>query len=263
MAGYAQQVPSSWLANGRSRWKDAPVLPTLRAGAQLLTSQTIWTSWWLGAAPLRLSQGRALRSAWFMQPGINWSRDRPLLRPLGAGTSQQAADVTWNNWFWNTTFTPLQRLATLFQTGVYAYVGESSFLIFPHPTTLILDSTNYDYDGADVHADLAVSPITPTYTYAGGAANLILPASTLLVQATAIGWSIDPFSGIAYFRRPGDVFYVAARNFADASIDYLAGKPGSPFYGWMTVVPPGTPLTNPTGGGIPVYDFQSARRTVF
>jgi len=90
------------------------------------------------------------------------------------------------------------------------------------------------------------------------------PIVNYLVQATAIGWSIDPFTGQMVLRNTGDVFYVKVANFSDSSIDYMAGVPGGPFYGWMKIVPPGTPITNVTHGGMPFYDYQNTpRRTVF
>jgi hypothetical protein len=86
----------------------------------------------------------------------------------------------------------------------------------------------------------------------------IAAGSGFRVQATAIGWYNDVYYA------PGDVFDIAtSADFANYEIDYLAGQPGSPFYGWMKQVPPSTPLTYPSGN-YPVYDFQPPpRRTVF
>lgn len=85
-----------------------------------------------------------------------------------------------------------------------------------------------------------------------------------LVKAVRIGWAEDYFTGLPVLRAPGDIFYIASNLFADATIDYSGGNPGGPQWGWMTQVPPTTPITNPSHGGVPFYDFQEpGRRTVY
>lgn len=87
--------------------------------------------------------------------------------------------------------------------------------------------------------------------------SLLLPlmlnlASIVLsyrVMATAIGFYAGDMYG------PGEVFDVVQQDFSDSTIDYGGG-----LFGWMTIVPSTTPLSNPTGQ---IYDWPSARRTVF
>jgi len=85
-----------------------------------------------------------------------------------------------------------------------------------------------------------------------------LPPTTVRVQAKAAGFYNNDYKDI------GDVFDIKVQDLSDASVEILnIGDPDYPLFGWMTVVPPGTPLFSLSETGAGIGSIRSApRRTV-
>lgn len=63
------------------------------------------------------------------------------------------------------------------------------------------------------------------------------PPSVIRVRARRRGFFLR-------IRNPGDVFDIPIGAFSDATINYLAGQPGEPLFGWMDQVSDTTPLVS-------------------
>lgn len=260
MAAFGQTFDSNtWLVRSRTStmYRRVGVGSTPAAGGS-----TVWVSWWLTTwvfiPPPFFDQGRLIRSTWLSNPGHGYAHIAPFI----ARDAAAAGPTVWNKWFFNTAYTPPSRAAFFAGGGVYHYAGGAATLGAQRKLSILAATGIYSYQGPPGHSDYGIDAEVIPYLTVGG--DITSPGNILTVVATAIGWAVDPTTGIAALYSPGDVFLVARTAFSDSRTDYLAGKPGSPLYGWMTVVPDGTPLTNPTNSGVPVYDFQPPpRRLVF
>jgi hypothetical protein len=260
MAAYGQTFDSNaWLQRNRGAQL---VYPRIEAGARTSVGDQVWVAWWLTpwvfVVPPQFDQGRLLRSTWLSNPLTSYPRVWPLLQRQ----SSQVGATVWNNWFFNTAYTAPNKLAVFAGVGPYSYVGKAANLGALHRYSLVLAGAGYTYTGAGSHSDYGIDSDVIPYITDGG--DIVSPPDQMLVVATAIGYAPDFDTGVMTLRSPGDVFYIHRSQFTDSAVDYLAGVPGGPFFGWMKVAPPGAVPTNPSDGGVPVYDYQPPpRRLVF
>lgn len=103
-------------------------------------------------------------------------------------------------------------------------------------------------------------PFDPSWftplSYVSVATAALVPPIFPITRVMATG--IGQYGEI--LRSPGDVFDILTQDFSDSTVDYADGNAGAPFFGWMKIVPPSTPLTIP---GESIYDWISKRRLVF
>lgn len=69
--------------------------------------------------------------------------------------------------------------------------------------------------------------------------TVIAPPTIIRVEAVQVGYYFST-------RNIGDVFDVDVSHFASALVDFILGEIGDPFFGWMIIVSPTTPLATNT-----------------
>jgi len=176
MSGIAQAYPSgstsAWLRNPRFGWQTQMMYSRIvRGSTQPPAGARVWTQWWIGqSAGIGNSQAQVDRTAflgWTYNGNVR-AHETALLPPISRGNSiSSLGPIVWNKWFFDSTFTPIQRLGANLSTGVFAYTGQDAFLSFPHIYFLLLDATSYDFELGVGTADRGISADIGTFAYTG------------------------------------------------------------------------------------------------
>lgn len=179
MAAFGQTFDSNaWLIRGRS----PIVYQKIDVGATSSVGHVVWSSWWLTTwvflPPPFFDQGRFLRSVWLTSP-VSISSEWKLLQH----TAPDVGQTVWNNWFFNTPYTPAAKLGFFAGGAIYPYSGSAAGLGAQRNFVVSASGTFYTYAGADAARDMGIHTEFVFFDEEGGDLGFVGHSITLSLDA--------------------------------------------------------------------------------